>query len=54
MILNKQLTGQSLIVMLEDLLSSPAELVQIAQNSKKMGYPQAADNIVAIIASIVK
>ena len=54
MILNKELNGQALIVMLEDLLQSPADLLQIAQNSKKMGYPQAADNIVSMIVSIVK
>ena len=53
MILNKDLTTEILSATLEELLSSPQTLKQMAKASLSLGRPNAADEIADIILSLI-
>ena len=52
MILNKDLTAETLSTTLDELLSSPGELKRMAQASLSLGKPNAADEIADLILSL--
>lgn len=54
MILNKDLTAETLNTTLNELLSKPDELKNMAEASRRMGRPSAADDIADIVMGIAK
>jgi UDP-N-acetylglucosamine--N-acetylmuramyl-(pentapeptide) pyrophosphoryl-undecaprenol N-acetylglucosamine transferase len=52
-ITDKELTGERLSLTLTELLSEPAKLVQMAEASRKLGRPNATQDIVDRILSLV-
>ena len=53
-ILNKDLTGEVLIKAIDELLSDEGRLQSMSQASKKLGRPQAADNIAELILELAR
>ena len=54
MILDRELTGEKLLEVMDELLSDEKQLKQMAKASRKLGKPQAAKDIVDIVMSIAK
>ena len=54
MILNKDLTAETLGTTLNELLSKPEELKNMAEASRSMGRPNATDDIADMVLSIAK
>ena len=52
MILNKDLTSESLLSVLSDLLKDPTTIKKMAEASKKLGRPNAAENIATMILDL--
>ena len=52
MILNKDLTSESLLAVLSDLLKDPTTIKKMAEASKKLGRPNAAENIATMILDL--
>lgn len=54
MILDKELTGDKLLEVMEELLSDEKKLKQMAKASRKLGRPQAAKEIVDMVMGIAR
>lgn len=52
MILNDDLTSESLLAVLSDLLKDPTTIKKMAEASKKLGRPNAAENIATMILDL--
>ena len=53
-ILNKDLTGEKLIKTLEEMLSSENKLQEMAEASRNMGKPNAAQTIAEMIVDLAR
>ena len=54
MILDRELTEERLLSVLEELLSEETKLHHMAQASRRLGRPQAADEIASMILVLTK
>ncbi len=52
-ILDKELTGKILLAKIESLLNDEEKLLLMKENSKKLGKPEARDNLIQVMNSII-
>lgn len=54
MITENELTSKTLLTKLDDLMLDDQKRKQMAENTKKLGQPQAAEKLYAVLKSVIK